>query len=636
MVPYVRRHLCARRSLAHDCSSRRGRVSALASPLTRLWAYAGRLDEAAAGRRSYRTRIAWATLFSLANKALDLAPPFLIGVAVDVVVERERSLLARYAGIEGVMTQLWYLAAATFVIWALESLTEYVYALNWRGLAQDLQHTLRLDAYEHVQGLELAFHEDRSTGGLMAVLNDDVNQLERFLDVGANDVLQLVATIVLVGLFFVAAAPSVALLAFLPMPVIVWGSLVFQRRLAPRYTGVREGVAALNAQLGTNLAGVATIKSFTAEASETARIAAASRDYVERNREAIRLSAAFVPLIRIAIVLGFTATLVLGGWLTLQGELLVGVYGTLVFMTQRLLWPLTRLGQTLDLYQRAMASTRRVFALLDTVPSMADGETPLPREAVRGHVRLEGVRFAYRDGPEVVRGVDLDLPAGATIAIVGATGAGKSSLVKLLLRFYDPLAGRITLDGHDVRTLRVGDLRGAIGLVSQDVFLFHGTVRENIAYGRPGADDAAIARAAELAEASAFIAELPRGYDTVVGERGQKLSGGQRQRVSLARAFLKDPPILVLDEATSAVDNETEAAIQRSLDALAVGRTTIAIAHRLSTIRHADRIHVMDAGRIVESGTHEGLLERGGVYAGLWRVQTGERERPPLSGGRVR
>jgi ATP-binding cassette, subfamily B, bacterial len=609
-------------------------VSASDSPLRRLWTYAGRLDDAATGRRSYRSRLAFATLFSLANKLLDLAPPFLIGIAVDVVVEREASILARYAGIESVMAQLWWLAAATFVIWALESVTEYVYQLHWRGLAQDLQHTLRVDAYRHVQDLEIAFHEDRSTGGLMAVLNDDVNQLERFLDVGANDVLQLLATVVIVGAFFFAAAPSVAVLAFLPVPIIVWGSLVFQRRLAPRYAAVREGVAGLNAQLGTNLSGVATIKSFTAEERETDRIAAASHEYVERNREAIRLSSAFVPLIRIAIVAGFTATLVLGGWLTLQGQLLVGVYGTLVFMTQRLLWPLTRLGQTLDLYQRAMASTRRIFALLDTTSTMRDGTTPLPREAVRGHVRLEAVRFAYREGPEVVRGVDLDVPAGATIAIVGATGAGKSSLVKLLLRFYDPVAGRVTLDGHDARDLRLADLRGAIGLVSQDVFLFHGTVRENIAYGRPDADDAAIAYAAEAAEASAFIAELPRGYDTIVGERGQKLSGGQRQRISLARAFLKDPPILVLDEATSAVDNETEAAIQRSLDALTIGRTTIAIAHRLSTIRHADRIHVMDAGRIVEWGTHEGLLEQGGIYAGLWRVQTGERAHPRVAGGR--
>ncbi len=598
-------------------------------PLRRLWRYAAEADRAGRppGRRSYRGRAGLATLFTLLNTVFDLAPPFLIGVAVDVVVQRETSLMAGLLGVTDPMTQLWWLALATFVIWGLESLTEYVALVQWRNLAQELQHDLRLATYAHVQDLELAYYEDRSTGGLMAVMNDDVNQLERFLDIGAKDILQLVAVIVILGAFFFAAAPGVAWLAFLPMPVIVWGSLRFQKRLAPLYSRVREQVGHVNAQLGNNLAGIATIKSFTAEEAETRRIAGASLDYVARNREAIRLSSAFVPLIRIAIVAGFMATLVLGGWMTLQGQLLVGVYSTLVFMTQRLLWPLTRLGQTLDLYQRAMASTRRIFELLDVVPGMDDGERPLPRERVAGALRFEGVRFSYASGPEVLRGVDLDVPAGHTVAIVGATGAGKSSVVKLLLRFYDATAGRVTLDGVDLREVRLRDLRAAVGLVSQDVFLFHGSVRDNVAYGRPDASDDEIRRALELAEAAPFVAELPFGLETIVGERGQKLSGGQRQRLSLARAVLKDPPILVLDEATSAVDNETEAAIQRSLETVTQGRTTVVIAHRLSTIRHADRIYVLDLGRVLESGTHDDLLARGGAYAALWRVQTGERLR---------
>ena len=568
-----------------------------------------------------------ATLFTLLNTIFDLAPPFLIGVAVDVVVQRETSLMAGLLGITDPMAQLWWLALVTFVIWGLESVTEYVALVQWRNLAQELQHDLRLATYAHVQDLELAYYEDRSTGGLMAVMNDDVNQLERFLDIGAKDILQLVAVIVILGAFFFIAAPGVAWLAFLPMPVIVWGSLRFQKRLAPLYARVREQVGHVNAQLGNNLAGIATIKSFTAEAAETQRIADASLDYVARNRDAIRLSSAFVPLIRIAIVAGFMATLVLGGWMTLQGDLLVGVYSTLVFMTQRLLWPLTRLGQTLDLYQRAMASTRRIFDLLDVVPGMDDGERPLPRERVAGALRFEGVRFSYASGPEVLRGIDLDVPSGHTVAIVGATGAGKSSVVKLLLRFYDATGGRVTLDGFDLRELQLRDLRAAVGLVSQDVFLFHGSVRDNVAYGRPDATDAEIHRALALAEAASFVDELPFGLETIVGERGQKLSGGQRQRLSLARAVLKDPPILVLDEATSAVDNETEAAIQRSLETLTQGRTTVVIAHRLSTIRHADRIYVLDLGRVLESGTHDDLLARGGAYAALWRVQTGERLR---------
>ena len=294
-------------------------------------------------------------------------------------------------------------------------------------------------------------------------------------------------------------------------------------------------------------------------------------------------------------------------------------------MTQRLLWPLTSLGKTFDLYQRAMASTRRIFALLDTPRGMDDGDTPLPLDRVQGELRFENVTFAYRDGGPVLKGLDLTIPAGRTTAIVGATGAGKSTVIKLMLRFYDPASGRVALDGFDLRELRMAHLRHAIGLVSQDVFLFHGTVRDNIAYGRPDADDETVRRAAEIAEAHAFIEALPQGYHTVVGERGQKLSGGQRQRLSIARAVLKDPPILILDEATSAVDNETEAAIQRSLERLAVGRTTVVIAHRLSTVRNADVIYVLDQGQVVEQGRHERLLEQDGVYAGLWQVQTGER-----------
>jgi ATP-binding cassette subfamily B protein len=298
-------------------------------------------------------------------------------------------------------------------------------------------------------------------------------------------------------------------------------------------------------------------------------------------------------------------------------------------MTQRLLWPLTRLGQTLDLYQRAMASTRRVFALLDEVPQLRDGAQPLP--AVAGEVRFEGVHFAYASGGPVLHGIDLRVPAGATLAIVGATGAGKSSIVKLLLRFYDPTAGRITLDGRDIRSGAQHDLRRAVGLVSQDVYLFHGSVRDNLSLGRPEADEGALWRALEQAEARAFVEALPHGLDTLVGERGQKLSGGQRQRLALARAILKNPPVLVLDEATSAVDNETEAAILRSLETISRNRTTVVIAHRLSTVRHADEIVVLDQGRVVERGRHEALLTHNGVYAGLWRVQTGERERPSVA-----
>jgi ATP-binding cassette subfamily B protein len=564
-----------------------------------------------------------ASTLSVLNKVFDVFPEILIGIAIDVVVRADDSFVADLTGVESRWGQLLVLAAVNGAVWILESASQWGYQLAWRNLAQTVEHEARMDAYAHIQDLELGYFEDASTGGLMAVLNDDVNQLERFLDVGANNIILVVANVILVGIVFVVASPLLALVAFLPMPIIVWGSFLYQRRLEPRYRAVREQVGRLSGTLANNLGGIATIKAFTAERREVERVAGESQAYRVANRDAIRLSSAFVPLIRMAILAGFTMTLLLGGRMVLDGNLEVGFFSVLVFMTQRLLWPLTNLGETFDLYQRAMASTRRILDLLAVEPTIVSGAAALPRP-VAGAVRFEDVRFSYASGPQVLDGLDLDVPAGETHAVVGLTGAGKSTVVKLLLRLYEPTGGRVTVDGIDVRDLRFDELRGAIGLVSQDVFLFDGSVRDNIGYGDPDAPDERIEEAARLAEAHEFIAALPDGYDTLVGERGQKLSGGQRQRLSIARAIVRDPAILVLDEATSAVDNETEAAIQRSLETVSRDRTTLVIAHRLSTVRHADRIHVLEDGRVGEAGTHDELIAAGGLYAALWRVQTGE------------
>ncbi|MEE9298837.1 MAG: ABC transporter ATP-binding protein [Acidimicrobiia bacterium] len=584
------------------------------SPLRRLWRYA----------TGHRARIGRATTWSVANKVFDIAPPILIGAAVDIVVRQEDSVLASF-GFEAPRTQVVVLAALTFAIWAFESLFEYLNRIEWRNLAQAIQHDLRIDAYSHMQHLEMQFFEDRSTGDLMAVLNDDVNQLERFLDNGANEILQVLTTVVSIAAIFFYLAPGIAWLAFLPIPLILWGSFLFQRRLEPRYADVRDQAAMVNAELSNNLGGIATIKSFTAEDHEVERITAESEAYRQANRKAIALSSAFSPLIRIVILVGFTATLVWGAFRAIDGGLSVGAYSVMVFLTQRLLWPLTRLGETFDLYQRAMASTNRILDVLDTTTTIRDGDRRLDPSAVTGRLAFNDVGFSYRRGFPVIHGISMKLEAGKTTALVGATGSGKTTVIKLLLRFYDVDKGSITLDGIDVRDLCLRDLRNAIGLVSQDVFLFHGTVAENIAYGRPEATPEKIRRAAEIAEAHEFVLALPEGYETIVGERGQKLSGGQRQRVSIARAVLIDPLILVLDEATSSVDNETEAAIQRSLERLSRNRTTLVIAHRLSTIRHADRIYVLDAGQIAEDGRHEDLVDiPGSIYKALWDVQTGE------------
>ncbi|NJL88196.1 MAG: ABC transporter ATP-binding protein, partial [Leptolyngbyaceae cyanobacterium SM1_1_3] len=558
---------------------------ASAHPLQRLLAYS----------HEYRLQIWQASLCSVLNKIFDLAPPALIGLAVDVVVKQQDSLIAQF-GITDIRTQFIVISVLTFIVWSLESVFEYAYDRLWRNLAQNVQHKLRLNAYAHLQGLDLAFFENRSTGSLMSVLNDDINQLERFLDRGANEVLQVITTAIIIGAAFFILAPSVAWMAMLPMPFVVWGAIAFQKLLAPLYAEVRERVGLLNSRLSNNLSGITTIKSFTAEAYETERIRQESLGYSQSNQRAIALSAAFIPLIRILILVGFTATLLYGGLITVDGQLAVGTYSVLVFLTQRLLWPLTRLGETLDQYQRAMASTNRVMDLLDTPITLHPGSHRLPVGQVKGDVRFEDVTFAYDSGRPVIEHLSLKIPAGKTIAVVGSTGSGKSTLVKLLLRFYEVHEGRITLDGLSLQDLDPRDLRQSVGLVSQDIFLFHGTVAENIAYGSFEASRESIIAAAQVAEADSFIQNLVSGYDTIVGERGQKLSGGQRQRIAIARAVLKNPPILVLDEATSAVDNETEAAIQRALEKITQNRTTIAIAHRLSTIRNADRIYVMESG----------------------------------------
>ena len=583
-------------------------------PLKRLLKY---------GRR-YRLKAWLASICSLLNKFFDLAPPALIGIAVDVVVKQQDSILAQW-GIKDVFWQLAIITLVSAVVWTLESIFEYAYDYLWRNLAQDIEHDLRLEAYSHLQELELAYFEERSTGGLISILNDDINQLERFLDDGANEVIQVITTVIVIGAAFFAASPGVAGLSMLPIPFIIWGSIAFQNRLAPLYADVREKVSFLNGQLSNNLMGITTIKSFTSEDYEILRIEKQSQAYRQSNRRAIVLSAAFIPLIRVVIFLGFIATLFLGGLEVVAGRLSVGTYSVLVFMTQRLLWPLTRLGNTLDQYQRAMASTNRVMNLLDTPIAIHTGDIRLPVSSIKGELEFKNVTFSYNQRKPILQYFSLTLQAGKTTAIVGATGSGKSTLVKLILRLYEVQYGNIYLDGIELTNLNLKDLRRAIGLVSQDVFLFHGTVAENIAYGSFEATNREIVTAAKIAEAHEFIVQLPDGYNTIVGERGQKLSGGQRQRIAIARAVLKNPPILILDEATSAVDNETEAAIQRSLERITKNRTTIAIAHRLSTVRNADCIFVMDEGIVVESGQHEQLVEQDGVYASLWRVQSGIR-----------
>ena len=568
------------------------------------------------------TKVRRGIFYSILNKIFDLAPPILIGIAIDIVVEGSDSFIGNL-GYSDRRQQLIILAVLTFIIWGLESAFDYIAAVTWRNISQDIEHSLRTDAFNNVLGLDLAFFENKSSGRLMAILNDDVNQLETFLDNGANRLVQTATTVLVIGGTFLYISPLVAVFAFIPIPIIIFGSLRFTNRIAERYTKIRNDIENLNANLSNSITGILTVKSFNREKKESERITLSSNEVKSANYHAIRLSAAFIPIIRIAILFGFTATLLIGGFLALDGEIKVATYSVMLFITQRLLWPLTELGVIFDSYQKAMASFRRIINLKNTSPTIDNGNEKLT--SFNKKIEISNLNFEYVKNFPVLNDISIDIKKGQTTAIVGSTGSGKSTLIKLILRLYDSTSGEIKFDGKNIRDLELDSLRNKIGLVSQDIFLFEGSVFENIAYGNLDAKDEEVWEAAKLSESDKFINLLPNKENTIVGERGQKLSGGQRQRISIARAILKNPEILILDEATSAVDNETEAAIQRSINTLKEGRTVIAIAHRLSTIRNAEIIYVLEEGKVVESGNHESLLEINGVYSKLWSVQTGEK-----------
>ena len=573
--------------------------------------------------KGFKRQAIWASTCSVVNKLFDIAPEILIGIAIDVVIQQEDSFVAQLGVVEP-KNQLFLLGLLTFLIWLGESLFQFLYLKNWRELAQKIQHRFRVDSYSHMQNMDMAFFEDQSSGRLTAILNDDVNQLERFLDVGANDILQVLTSVVAVGAVFFILSPKLALLAFTPIPLIIFGAFYFKRKAEPLYTRVRSMAGKLAAAINTNITGIATIKSYTKEQHERQRISDISHQYVVANQAAIKVSAAFTPVIRMAILMGFLATFVIGGLDTLNGDLAVGAYGVLVFLTQRLLWPFKNLAVTMDLYERGMASARRILNLLNQPIKIRSSDHD-KRVQLNGEIQFNKVQFTYPNQTKpAVKSINIHIQAGQTVALVGQTGSGKSTLIKLLMRYYHADKGTLQLDNLPIEQIHLNSLRSQIGLVSQTTFLFNDTIFANIHYGNPDADKNAVYRAAAQAEADDFIIGLKDGYDTLVGEQGTKLSGGQIQRIALARALLKNPAILILDEATSAVDNETEVAIQKSLLTIGHNRTVIVIAHRLSTVVNADCIYVLDQGRVIESGRHEQLLAQKGRYQALWSIQTGQ------------
>jgi len=559
----------------------------------------------------------------LLMRMADLFLPFCIGLAVDILANGASTWIAAI-GITTVGGQIVFVSVLLMFGAALSSAFEYVQWLLWRRLAQQMRMDMRLEIYNHVQTLDLAYIEGKSSGELLNLLLDDVDRVSRFFDYRAMEAVSALTVLLIPLVALIFLPPVVAVLLFVPIPLTLISSRWFQQRLGPAYDEVRAASDRLALELSTSLNGLVTIRSFTAEERVTAQIAGTSDVYRLRNDSASKLSAAFNPVMRMWVALGFDLVLLTFGLFASKTPLSIGTFSALVYASFRTWYPLTRLGDLFDELTHARAALTRIQALLDTRPTIIGGNETLATSGRGAEIVFDCVAFAYpAAAAPAISDVSLRAGAGETLAIVGPTGAGKTTIAKLLLRFYDPDAGRISIDGHDLRDLTLESLRGAISLVTQDAYLFDGTIRENIALGQKDATLDDIIAAARVALAHDFIAAMPDGYDTLVGERGIRLSGGERQRVAIARAVLKDAPILVLDEATSAIDSRTEAALLDALAAATPTRTKLVIAHRLSTVRNAGEIVVLKDGVVCERGTHDELLAKNGVYAAFWHLQVG-------------
>ncbi|WP_265108512.1 ABC transporter ATP-binding protein [Halosolutus halophilus] len=599
-------------------------------------------------------RLGWFASGMVANfvaRMASLVPPLLLGVAIDAIFVGEGAFeLPLVPGgwlPTARMAQFWFTIVAIAGSFLVVALCTWIYGVTANLFAHGVMHAVRVDCFEKMQRLDMTFFDDKETGEVMAVLNNDTQNLERFLDDALMNSARLLVMVGGIAGVLMYLNWHLAVVALVAVPAMAAFTVWFMRAVEPRYVRQRAAVGALNTRLENSISGVSLTKTTNSEAHEIGRVRQASRRLYEDTMAILRLSYVYRPGMELLAGLAFAATFLVGGlWLAtgtapgpLTGELSVGDFVVFLFLTQRIVDPLAEVSTIVDQYENANASSERVFGLMDVPAHVDDPDDPVDVTPVEGRVTYDDVSFSYAesegrvdDGADaafdesVVDDVSFEAAPGETIAFVGPTGAGKSTLCKLLLRLYDVRDGSIRIDGHDVRDVALSDLRSAVGYVSQDTFLFDGTIADNVRYGHFDASDEAVREAATAAQAHEFVADLPDGYDTRVGERGVKLSGGQRQRIALSRAVLADPEVLILDEATSAVDTKTELRIQQSIDRLTDDRTTLAIAHRLSTVKDADAILVLEDGAVVERGDHETLLAADGRYAQLWRAQAGDRE----------
>ncbi|RLM76239.1 ABC transporter ATP-binding protein [Halorubrum sp. Atlit-26R] len=593
--------------------------------------------------RDYVPQVTVGVLASVFARLLDLLPPLMLGIALDAIFRGEAQFAEQIPLVllpdawlpTEQAAQFWFTIAVLAGAFAFGAGFHWVRNWGFNAFAQNIQHDVRTDTYDQMQRLNMDFFSDKQTGEMMSILSNDVNRLERFLNDGMNSVFRLSVMVIGIGVLLFWINWQLALVALLPVPVIAGFTYLFIKIIQPKYAEVRSTVGKMNSRLENNLGGIQVIKAANTESYESDRVDDVSFDYFDANWDAIETRIKFFPALRVLAGIGFVLTFIVGGLWVFQGppgpftgELSEGMFVVFILYTQRFIWPMAQFGQIINMYQRARASSARIFGLMDEPSKLEEDRDAEELVVDEGHVAYDDVSFGY-DDETIVEDIDFEVEGGETLALVGPTGAGKSTVLKLLLRMYDVDEGEIRIDDQNVGDVTLQSLRRSIGYVGQSSYLFYGTVRENITYGTFDATDEEVREAAEAAEAHDFIQNLPDGYDTMVGERGVKLSGGQRQRITIARAVLTDPDILILDEATSDVDTETEMLIQRSLDRLTEDRTTFAIAHRLSTIKDADTILVLEGGKIAERGTHDELLDNDGLYAHLWGVQAGEIDELP-------
>lgn len=480
--------------------------------------------------------------------------------------------------------------------------------------------------YDHVQRLSLRYYEDKQTGQMMSRIVNDTDLFEQLISHAVPDLIVNILTFVGVAAVLFAINWKLALFSLIPIPLIILSLQLYAKRVRPAFVYRQKQLGELNAILNDNITGIREIKAFTQEEEARDRVGAGVERYRTSVLSALKLMAIFQPFIDFASSMGVVVIIFFGGRLAYSGSLPVADLVAFFLYLDTLYQPIRNLGSVWEAIQTSLAGADRITDILEEEPEPRASQVELVGK-VEGNIRFDGVSFHYNDEETVLEGINLDIPARSMVALVGPTGVGKSTMVSLIPRFYDVSSGRITLDGKDIRDYEIHSLRGQISIVLQDVFLFHGNVRENILFGRPDATEAEMIEAAKAANAHEFIEHLPEGYDTMIGERGIRLSGGQKQRLAIARAVLKDAPILILDEATSAVDTETELIIQQALERLMTGRTTVVIAHRLSTIRHADQIVVLEGKGIAELGTHDELMARHGLY---WKLSTIQQQLQPL------